>query len=96
MPHNNRITISLSNNQTRQLEALKERTGITSTAVAVRVALDAWALSLPPIEEAPPPPRTERTEAEARAACIANGEDPDDWLDYADLRNGKKRWQYFV
>jgi hypothetical protein len=33
---------------------------------------------------------------EAVRLCKENGEDPYDWLDYADLRNDKQRWEYFL
>jgi hypothetical protein len=33
---------------------------------------------------------------EAIKKCKENGEDPFDWLDYADLRNDKQRWEYFM
>ncbi len=85
MPHNNRITISLSNNQMRQLEALKERTGITSTAVAVRVALDAWEKSLAHVE-----PAYRRSQKEAIAACNSRGLDP-----YQRVQDGRQRWEHF-
>ena len=38
---------------------------------------------------------TEQRE-EAIQKCKENGEDPFDWLDYADLRNNKQRWEYFL
>lgn len=44
---------------------------------------------------APPKPLAERIEA-AREACIANGEDPDGYLDYSDLRKGKQNWEYYL
>jgi hypothetical protein len=37
-----------------------------------------------------------RTEAEAKAACIAAGQNPHAYIDYADLRNGKENWEYFI
>lgn len=87
MPHNNRITISLSNNQMRQLEALKERTGITSTAVAVRVALDAWALSLPPVTAKP---LLRPSREEAIAAAQESGFDP-----FETVYDGRQRWELY-
>ena len=31
----------------------------------------------------------------SRLLCQINGEQPDDWLDYADIRNDVRRWEYF-
>ena len=33
---------------------------------------------------------------EAIKKCKENGENPFGWLDYADLRNDKQRWEYFM
>ncbi len=32
----------------------------------------------------------------ARAACIDAGQNPDSFVDYSDLRKGKKNWEYFL
>jgi hypothetical protein len=39
-----------------------------------------------------------RAQIQSRARKLAtdNGEDPEGYVDYSDLRNGKQRWEYFV
>lgn len=39
---------------------------------------------------------TSEQKEKAIECCRQNGEDPFGWIDYADLRNDKKRWEYFL
>jgi len=32
----------------------------------------------------------------AIASCIKSNQDPFEYIDYADLRNGKENWEYFL